>query len=201
MESQMNRQFVLSHESMIMYQMNHITMEEYYSRLWEALHLTTDVDVENDSLVFYTQTELEIIGEIGKILRKFGRLEEAEGLLKQVLKQMSQSKVSLKFHWNGVGFVKRVLAGVYFSKAMYEEDYKLRKETFQVEMQGRDAGNLPTILDAMADDLEHIGEQYKETYMLLYRLTYYVSDFYEIDKVREFTKGYYEKFEVNYSWY
>lgn len=200
-ESPVNRQFVLSHEAMILYHRNYIKIEEYYNRLWEALHFTTDIATENDSLVYYTQTELEIIGEIGKLLRKLGKLEDALSLLKHVLNQISQSKVSLRFHWNGVGFVKRVLAGVYFSKEMYVEGYELRKETFEIEMKERDAGSLSAILDGMADDLEHIGEQYKETYMLLYRLTYYVSDFYEIDKARDFTKEYYEKFDLNYRWY
>lgn len=201
MESPINKQFILSHEAMIMYQMNRITMEECYSRLWEALRLTTNVNMENDNLVYYTQTELEIIGEIGKLLRKSGKLEEAECLLKQVLKQMSQSKVSLKFHWNGVGFVKRVLAGVYFSKKMYVEGYELRKEAYEIEIKERDGAVLANLLDGMADDLEHIGEQYKETYMLLYRLTYYVSDFYEINTICDFSKKYYEKLEPNYKWY
>ncbi|MBQ6843739.1 MAG: helix-turn-helix transcriptional regulator [Agathobacter sp.] len=201
MESSINRQFILNGEATVLYQMNRITMEECYSRLWEALRLTTNVNMENDNLVYYTQTELEIIGEIGKLLRKSGKLEEAECLLKQVLKQMSQSKVSLKFHWNGVGFVKRVLAGVYFSKKMYVEGYELRKEAYEIEIKERDGAVLANLLDGMADDLEHIGEQYKETYMLLYRLTYYVSDFYEINTICDFSKKYYEKLEPNYKWY
>ena len=201
MESIINRQSIFSAESRALYQLNLITAEDYYNKLQDALYLTVNVDVEKDTLIYYTQTELEIIGEIGKILRKLGKLEEAVRLLEQVLQQMSQSKVPLKFHWNGVGFIKRVLAGVYFSKEMYAEGYELRKTVYEIEVRERDGANLPNLLDGMADDLEHIGEQYKETYMLLYRLTYYVSDFYEINKIRDFAKGYYEKFELNYRWY
>ena len=201
MESAINRQSIFSAESRALYQLNRITAEDYYSKLQDALHLTTNIDMEKNTLVYYTQTELEIIGEIGAMLRKLGKLDDAACLLEHVLKQMSQSKVPLKFHWNGVGFVKRVLAGVYFSKGMYMEGYELRKNEYKIDIKERNAGNLPTILDGMADDLEHIGEQYKDIYMLLYRLTYYVSDFYEISIARDFIEKYYDKFEFNYRWY
>ena len=201
MESVVNRQFILDGESRALYYLNRITDEEYCNKLNEALMFTVNIEMKKNSLVYYTQTELEIIGEIGKMLRKLGRIEDAACLLEHVLEQMSQTKVPLKFHWNGIGFVKRILAGVYFSKGMYAEGYGLRKIEYKLETKERNAGNLPTILDGMADDLEHIGEQYKETYMLLYRLTYYVSDFYEIDVARKFSKEYYEKFECNYKWY
>ncbi len=201
MESAINRQSIFSAESRALYQLNRITEKDYYSKLQDALHLTTSIDIEKNTLVYYTQTELEIIGEIGVVLRKLGKIDDAACLLEHVLKQMSQSKVPLKFHWNGVGFVKRVLAGVYFSKGMYMEGYELRKNEYKIDIKERNAGNLPTILDGMADDLEHIGEQYKDIYMLLYRLTYYVSDFYEISIARDFIEKYYDKFEFNYRWY
>mgnify|MGYP003436736222 FL=1 len=114
---------------------------------------------------------------------------------------MSQSKVSLLYQWDGVDFLQRIRAGLYYSEGKYREGYVTRKEVYKVAVSERNAGNLPIMLDGMADDLEHIGKEYRNEYMNLYRQTYYVSDFYEMKNIRDFARKYYEKFEKQYQWY
>lgn len=201
MDSAVNRQYIFMAEYNDLYQLGKLNEEEHYNKLEILLNNTVDINTVNEEMVYYTQTELEIIGDMAKALRRMNRVIEAIDLLDLVLRQMARSRVDLMFQWNGVDYIQRVLAGLYFAEGRYKEAYERRKIVYDVAIRDKDAGNLATLLDGMADDLEHIGQQYRDEYMKLYRLTYYVSDFYEIGHIKAFTEKYYEKFEKGYKWY
>lgn len=199
MTSVMNQQYIYSEKSDALYHLGRLSEDEFFENLCNLLRLTKNVDYKG--LVFYSQTELEVIGDMAKILRKWNRTEEAIEFLECILEQMSKSKVDFVYRWGGIEYIKRILGSLYFDLEEFEYSYEIENPILQMAVRKRDSGNLPTILDDLADDLEHIGEQYREEYMKLYRLTYYVCDFYGITHIRDFTKEYYEKFEEGYKWY
>lgn len=201
MDSVFNLQYIVSNECNALYHLMKMEENEFYNKLRELLFLTNKIDICQDQFVYYSQVELEILGEMAKILRKRGDIQEAAKLIDSVIGQMSQSKVSLLYQWDGVDFLQRIRAGLYYSEGKYREGYVTRKEVYKVAVRERNAGNLPIMLDGMADDLEHIGKEYRNEYMNLYRQTYYVSDFYEMKNIRDFARKYYEKFEKQYQWY
>lgn len=199
MDSVNNLQYVSYQKSDALYHLGRLSEDEYYEILLKMLKLTVDVGYKE--LVYYSQTELEIIGDIAKNLRKKDKVGEAIEFLESILKQMKKSKIEFVYRWDGVEYIQRILGGLYFEKKEYMQSYETESQVYRMAIHERDSGNLPTLLDDMADDLEHIGEQYRDEYTKLYRLTYYVSDLYEINHIRDFTKKYYEKFEEEYNWY
>ena len=95
-----------------------------------------------------------------------------------------------------------MLSGLYFEIEQYEKSLEIVEYVFKINMKIRDGGNLPTILDGIADNLEHMGERYSEKYKQLYRQTYYIASFYGVKDVEYLAKKYYENnFEQNYVWY
>lgn len=202
MDSTINYQYVKNSEYMIKFEMQELSAEETYKKLDELLHMTQKMDMETPHLVYYSQTEVEIVVRMAQLLRAQGKYEEGIQLIETVLKQMSRSKVSLGYHWNGVSFALRVLSGLYFASGEYEKSLEIMKYVYGVIVRIKKGINLSTMLDAIADNLEHIGEQYSEEYKKLYCQTYYVADFFGREPVKRFTKSYYEeKFDKNIKWY
>ena len=99
-------------------------------------------------------------------------------------------------------FIIRVLGSLYFEAGRYEDSNRAKQYSHQINLKIRDAGNLGELLDAIADNFEHMGEQYSEIYKELYRQTYYVGDFYGLSYIASFGKKYYEEhFDANIKWY
>ena len=197
MEKVTNIQYVEYGKVIARIRLGDLSEKEAYKELWRLLKLSNPIiDVSNEK-VYYSQIELEIIGYMAQLLRMEGKYEEGIELLKVVLNNSKRGKGSIEAQWFGYDFVLRMLSELYFCAGKYYESYEIESYVFKVNVQKREAGNFPTILDSMADDLEHIGKQYSNQYQKLYRQTYYVSDFFGYSKIRDFTKQYYEdKFGV-----
>ena len=151
---------------------------------------------------YYSQTDLEIIGHWAQFLRGQGKYEEGIALCEKVIKQMENSKVNFEQQWNGFSFVFRVLSGLYFAVGKYEESVQIAKYIKKINIKRKSGSNLSDVLDQIADNYEHIGEQYSLEYKKLYCYTYYVADFYGIEKIIDFAKKYYEEhFDKEKIWY
>ena len=177
-------------------------VEETCKILEDLLYLTHKKDHYFLQFTYYSQTELEIIGHWAQFLREQRKYEEGIALCERVIKQMENSKVDFEQQWNGFSFVFRVLSDLYFAVGKYEVSIKIRKYVKRENIRRKDAINIPETLDAIADSLEHLGMQYSNNYKKLYRYTYYIADFYRINKIVDFTKKYYEEnFDSQIIWY
>jgi len=197
-----NMQYVRSNYYMTNYYLRKMGAEEVYNRLEELLLLTQSMEVSNDRLVYYTQTELEMIGFIAQLFAGLGRYQEGISLIENVHAQMSNSKVGIENQWNGFEFLFRILCGLYFLNKDYSTSIEIGEYVKRIIYKRKDGSNISALLDSIADDFEHMGEQYSRIYKKLYRYTYYTADFFGIIEVTKFIKQYYEKhFDDNILWY
>ena len=202
MSKPVNLQYIRAREVLVKYRLGIIHAQEAYEQELECLQLTTRLDLNADKMVYYSKTELECIAYMGQFLKDMQRYTEAVELLETVLTQMSKSKVDLKFHWFGINFVMRVLSEVYFALGNYQKDYDINYQVYKEAIHFCNGGNLPEMLDCMADDLEHMDIQYKSEYEKLYRMSYYIADFFNIQNMKDLMKEYYEtNFAPEYQWY
>ena len=108
----------------------------------------------------------------------------------------------MKCQWRGYEFLLRVLGNLYFRSGNYEKAIEIIRFVQNENVKRREAGNLAETFDAIADAYEHLGEQYSDEYMKLYRHTYYVADFFGKEFVVEFVKSFYENnFQSPMIWY
>jgi len=197
-----NYQYIKSKECMVKFYQGKLSNEETYIMLRSLLELTRKLDFNTEYLVYYSQTELEIIANMAQMLRKREEYNDGIELLELVLGQMTRSIVGYEYQWNGVCFALRVLGGLYFSVGRYEESLKILEYIYVKAMKKKDGDNLAAILDALADTLEHMGGQYSARCQKLYRQAYYVADFFKVHNVKNIIDAYYrEKFDVNICWY
>lgn len=202
MDSVVNYQYIILCRSVVRYRLGKTTAEETCDILEKLLCLTQRMDMDASRLVYYSQTELEIIGHWAEVLRGCGKYEEGICLCKTVIQQMQNSKVGFEQQWNGFSFLFRVLGGLYFAIGEYEISNKIKKYVKHENIKRRDGSSIAECLDAIADNLEHMGEQYSEEYQKLYRSTYYIADFFGIKKIIDFTKIYYKtNFDSEFIWY
>ena len=202
MENVINYQYIEGEKCKVKYCLGELSSEDAYMRLKFLLELTRKIDMETQYLVYYSQTEIEIVADMAKILRKQKKYEEGIFLLETVLKQISRSKVGFEYQWNGICFALRILGGLYFSANNYEKSLEILNYVYRIYIKNKNTSNLANILDAIADDLEHIGERYSEEYKKLYRQAYYVADFFHIKNVKGIMDNYYkENFDRNMKWY
>ena len=201
MKNPVNVQYVEFEKIIAERELERIDVEEAYKRLEEVLMLTTILPVENQ-FRYYSQMELEILGEMGRMLYKQKKYEEGIMLLKRVIRNQRKSRVKWDYRWNGIEFVLRILADVYFGAQRYEEANDIDNYVMRRNLKQAEAIHLPHLLDCMADNYEHMGEQYSFLYMKLYRQTYYVTDFFGFEDFFQFMETYYkEKFDPNIKWY
>lgn len=197
-----NIQYIKSNEYVALYRMGRISPEDAYSKLKTLLELTQQENGDVSRLVYYSQTEIELIAHMAQILQRMKQPRKGIEIIETVIKQMKYSKVRLTDQWNGFSFVLRVLNGLYFEIGEYEMAIRIAKYVKQETVKRRTGDSLPNVLDAIADGLEHLGAQYSEEYKKLYRYTFYVSDLFLIGKIKEPAKQYYEeKFENGMKWY
>ena len=196
-----NVQYIKSNQIIMRYYLQELSAEEAYHSLAALLELTKKIDFNFKELVYYTQTELETISYMAMLLRWMERSREGIELLENILEQLGRSKVFIGNQGTGVYFLLKILSGLYFEIGEYERSTKILDEVFQLVMEIYSPGTLPMVLDALADNLEHMGTQYSNEYQLLYRQTYYVADFYHNTNVANFMKKYYEDSFGTISWY
>ena len=197
-----NKQYVKSNEYITKNRLGLLKADEAYQSLKELLYLTQKMNGDTTKLVYYSQTELEIIGAMAQMLRKQEKYEEGILLIETTMRQMENSKIPLKWQWNGVSFLFRILSGLYFYIGDYGKSIEIATYVKKVMLKKRMGSNLSEVLDEIADDLEHMGIQYSIQYMKLYRYTFYIADFFEIEDVVYFSKKYYEEnFEAEMIWY
>ena len=135
-------------------------------------------------------------------IRRRKKYEEGIMLLKRVIRNQKKSRVKWDYRWNGIGFVVNILADLYFGAQRYEEANDITSYAMRINLKQAEAICLPHLLDCVADNYEHMGEQYSMLYMKLYRQTYYVTDFFGFEDFFEFMETYYkEKFDPNIKWY
>jgi len=196
-----NYQYVRSNEYVIKYKLRLIDGRTVYDELKNLLSLTQNLEMETLQLVYYTQTELEILGNMARLLESSGNYQEGLQIVLGVLKQIQYSKLGLEYQWGGIDFLLRNLAGLYFCVEKYDVAIKIAQYVKQIRIKQRKADSLPHVLDEIGDCLEHIGMQYRNEYEKLYRYTYYVSDFFEIGIKENAKKIYEERFDERYNWY
>ena len=197
-----NYQYVKYQEYVTRQRLGEISLEDTCERLQELLFMTQKMDVDTSRLVYYSQTEMEIVASLAQLYKVCGRYEAGIELIETIVKQMEHSRLSYEDQWHGFSFLFRVLASLYFSIGEYDRAIQISEYVKKNILRRREGANLATVLDAIADDLEHKGEQYSEEYKKLYRYTYYVADFYGIQDVVGFAKKYYEEnFEASIKWY
>ena len=201
MENPINRQYIKSKQCMLLYKRRHISEEEAYQTLKECLAITKVIDMEAEYLVYYSQTELEMIANMGTVLRGQKRYKEGILLLETILEQVLKSKVRMEHQWNGISSVLSVLSNLHFSLEDYEMSLKIAEFVFRKSVRLGESSRLGPMLDAVADDLEHMGEEYSEKYKKFYRHMYYIDDFYDMDIYKSFAKEYYKKFDSTMNWY
>lgn len=197
-----NIQYIKLQECVAEYQLGLCTTEKAYEALVKTLQLTRDINNDTDTLVYYSQTELEIIGEMAQLLKKQQNPKLGIKLIETVIKQMSNGSLSLDYQWSAFNFLFRVLSGLYFSIGNYETSLNIARYVKKTMIRRKIGSVLPEVLDEIADNLEHMGEQYSDEYKKLYRYTYYLADFYSIIRITKFAKTYYEEnFDEKIKWY
>ena len=202
MDSVVNYQYITLSRCVTRYRLGKLTPEDTCDILEKLLRLTQPMDMDTSRMVYYSQTELEIVGHWAAVLRGCGKYQEGIRLCETVIQQMQHSKVGFEQQWNGFSLVFRVLSGLYFAIGEYETSVNIAKYVKHIEIKRKEADGISEILDAIADNLEHMGEQYSEEYQKLYRYTYYTADFFGIEKIIAFGKKYYEeKFDSEIIWY
>ncbi len=202
MNNKYNYQYVKQAEYMAMYKLKELSEEEVCKKLEQLLEMTKNLHIESENVGIYSTTELEIITEIGQRYRKMGKVTKAMRLLEKVLKQVSQSKTQLEDQWTGVAYMIRVLGNIYFSNQEYDKCIEAQKYVKCREIRSHAGDSLANILDSIADALEHKGRQHKDEYEKLCRQTYYVADFFHINRLKNTIKRYYEEnFDSNIKWY
>lgn len=196
-----NIQYIKTNQIMMRYRLNDLSINEAYLRLSELLAFTPKNDDDFKRLVYYTQTDMETVTYMAQLLRVMERSRDGIVLLENILEQVGYGKVSIVNQGTGVCFLLKVLSGLYFEIGEYEKSLKILDEVFHLIMNIYSPGTIPAILDAYADNLEHIGTQYSDEYQLLYRQSYYVAEFYYNTKVANFMKRYYEESFGTIEWY
>lgn len=201
MKQPINFQYVKGRQVFAKWHLGRIPIEDAYEQYKELLMMTTHMHTKKRFL-YYSQTEMEIIAKMAELLRMQKKYEDGITLLEGILKNQQKSKVAFIYQWNGLDFIIRVLGGLYFGAGRYEDANRAKEYSYQINLKIRDADNLGELLDAIADNFEHMGEQYSEIYKELYRQTYYVGDFYGFSHIASFGKQYYEEnFDANIKWY
>lgn len=197
-----NHQYVKYQEYITNYRLGRIHIDEVCEKLQELLFLTQNKKIDTSNLVYYSQTEMEIIAHLAQLYEKCNKSEEGILLIETLVKQMENSELNYEDQWNGFCFLFSVLAGLYFSIGNYDIAIRLSKYVKKIIVKRKDGFNLPEVLDEIADNLEHKGKQYSDEYQKLYRYTYYIADFFFIGKITEGAKHYYEEnFDANIKWY
>ena len=202
MSSEINMQYINANKYMLEWHLKQRTLQDTYNRLIELFNITFKEKTDMLGLAYYSQNELEIMGCIAKMHRYNGESQKGIEFLEKILKQMQNSQVRIKSQWNGFSFIIHILSGLYFQTGLYDKSLECIKYVLLENIKRREADGLPEVLDSVADCLEHIDERYNEEYRKLYRYTYYVSDFFKIDKVLGFAKKFYQdKFDAEIVWY
>ncbi|MBP3678103.1 MAG: hypothetical protein J6I97_07145, partial [Agathobacter sp.] len=196
-----NYQYVKTNQIKMKYRLGEMAPEEVYATLVDLLSITKKLDFSIKELVYYTQTEVETITYMAQMLRAMNRSEEGIRLIEDMLEQMERSRVKITQQGTGIVFALKVLSGLFFELGNYEKSMKVLRTVFQLTMRIYVTGTIPAILDAYADNLEHMGCQYSEEYKLLYRQSYYVADFFGNANVANFMKKYYEESFGVIVWY
>ena len=202
MDSVVNYQYITLCRSVARYRLKKLSVDETCSILEDLLLLTQSVDMNTSQMVYYSQLELEIVAHWAQILREHGKYQEGIQLCETVIQQLQHSAVGVEQQWNGFSFVFRVLSCLYFAKGEYETSIKVAEYVKHENIKRRDGASISVTLDMIADDLEHMGEQYSQEYQKLYRYTYYIAEFFGIEGVMDGAKRYYEeKFDKEMVWY
>ena len=202
MTSVANIQYVDSNKCVVEYRLGNLSAEKTCAKLKKLLKLTQKEENDASQLVYYSQTELEIIGHIAQIFRHMKEFQKGIDCIQKVFQQMEKSQISIKNQWNGFSFLLRVLESLYFGLNNYEIAIEIARYVQNENVKRREGSNLIETLDGMADSFEHLGERYSVEYRKLYRRLFYVADFFKIDQGIDFAKEYYEKnFDEDIKWY
>lgn len=202
MKNLVNYQYIKSEQCLALYRLRRISEKEAYDEMKRLLSLTRKLEFETTYLTYYSQTELEIVVCMAQMLRKQEEYKKGIDLLEKVFKQLNRSRVAITYQWGGVDFGLRELSELYFCIGNYGKSLEVINYVYKINIRKGECGNLPAILDAMADNLEHMGKENCEQYKKLYRQTYYIADFFGTNSIKSLAKKYYEeKFQENYTWY
>lgn len=201
MESNVNVQCVEFQETIAKHGLGMIDAEYAYQKCDNLIKIASFLPVE-EKFRYYSQVELEMMGYMGRILYVQRKYKEGIFLLERVIKNQKCSRVAWKFQWHGIDYVLRILSSLYFGIGNYSNAIQVDQYVHNINMRLYEAISLAERLDAIADNYEHMGKQYSEKYIKLYRQTYYVADFFSAKDILPFAKKYYEEnFDREIKWY
>lgn len=202
MTSVINMQYIKGNQCITEWRLGILSDEEAYNKMINLFRLTQKGNVDTSQIVYYSQTEIEMVAYMAQILRKMNQPKKGIDMIQTILKQVQNSRITITCQWNGFSFALRVLSALYFDIEEYEMVVKISEYVKMEEVKRREGASLPLIFDAIADGFEHISAQYSKDYKKLYRYTYYVADFFSIKKVLKPSKKFYEEhFGEAIKWY
>lgn len=189
-----NYQYIKNCEYLTKYRLGLIDAEIAYNQFEKLISLTQEINDIESRLVYYSQTELEIIGNMAWMLMLQRREKEGIALLVPILKRMEHSKLDLEEQWNCFDYMLIVLVSLYFRLQEYKVSVQISYYMRFMKVKRRDADTMVFSLDGIADGLRHMGKQYRNEYEKLYRYIYYVCDFFELGLKKKAKKIYVERF-------
>lgn len=200
MTEAVNRQYIESMRTDMQSRKGEISAEKAILQFKKELELTLKENVDEADLYYYSITELAIQANIAKGMSRCGEEKQAVIRLEKLFAQLKRSDIPFEFQWNGISFLLTTLSLVYFQDGQYEKSLEAAQYECQISMKKMQADTIPFSLDAIADDLEHMGGEHGELCDKLYRDAVYISDFFEMNVIG--VKNYYEEaFCPDYKWY
>ncbi len=197
-----NYQYIKSNEIILNQRLSLLTAEEAYDELEKVLSITLTKESVCGRGIYYSQTELEIIGHMAQFLKIMGKYEEGISLLLPVIKRFEKSKLDFESQSSGYYFLLSILGVLYFRIKEYDLCIKCENELKINSIRLRAGDSLAFLYDAIADAFEHKGIEYADEYKKMYRDTYYFADFFHLSVIKKGAQSYYEdNFEPHIKWY
>lgn len=200
MEVVENRQYVESCKCILKYKLGLKSAEQVYAELHCLINLTQVLDEDISNLKYYSQTELEILGQMAMLLDAQQKYEEAIQLILPMFKQMWNSKIGVKYQWNSFDYILRILARLYFRVKDYETGLYVANYIRSEKVRRREADTIVFALNEIANDLYGLGTSNRTKSEKMYRYSYYLADFFELG-IKEKTRIIYEEKFGEIEWY
>ena len=179
MDSVVNHQYVQKEKVWVQYQLQMIETREALAKLQEALTLTTHMDMTKQDLIYYSQTEFEIIAHIAKLMSRCGEHEKAIYMLETALKQCEKGQIAFKYQLNGIFYIISILSDLYKETEEYEAAIRAIEYVLKDYIKIRDGVYLSALFFSLAQNYNCLGEQYKEQCQHLHRWATSMAEFYD----------------------
>ena len=165
-----------------------IEEEEFILSLKKILEYTISTNEKMERP--YTETELEIIYQIGRILRELKRTNETLEMLDTILSKCENNKCG---YWKDILLLKRMYAGFLNDARKCEDSIKKCNEVLKKSIACEYAFLIAETINLVAYNLELLGQENRKTCDNLYVKAFYLADLFDNRMVADHIKEYYEK--------